>query len=111
VSPLYQHPVNLYITAFLLAVAVLSLVLAVRRFLTAYRRASDTTCALWLTRGLRFVLIGLTAGAWAASFYWNQRWLLIIGLVIICQELYEGAMIAAALRKGARIENGEKGPF
>ncbi len=54
------------------------------------------------------MLIALTAGAWAAGFFWKQPWLLIIGLVIICQELYEGAMIGSALRTGAKIERGEK---
>ncbi len=54
------------------------------------------------------MLISLTAGAWSASFFWNQRWLLIIGLVIICQEIYEGAVISSALRDGAKIEKEKK---
>lgn len=41
----------------------------------------------------------------AASVYWGQTWLLIIGLVILAQELYEGFVLSAALREGQRLEN------
>jgi hypothetical protein len=55
-------------------------------------------------RALRWLLMALTAAAWAAGFFWNQSWLLIIGLIIICQELYEGAILGVVLRTGMRFE-------
>lgn len=105
---LYEHPTNLYLSFTLLVIAVTSLGLCVRRFITAYHHAGQYACAIWFIRGIRCLLIALTAGAWSASFFWNQPWLLIIGLVIICQELYEGVIISSALRSGAKIEKGEK---
>ena len=107
-SFLYEHPTNLYLSFILFVIAVTSLGLCVRRFITAYHHSGQYACAMWFIRGIRCLLIALTAGAWSASFFWNQRCLLIIGLVIICQELYEGAIISSALRSGAKIEKGEK---
>lgn len=105
---LYEQPFNVYISCILLMVAVVSICFSIKRFITAIDHADDYSCSLWFVRGIRFLLISLTAGAWSASFYWNQRWLLIIGLVIICQEIYEGAVIGSALRDGAEIEKGNK---
>jgi hypothetical protein len=48
----------------------------------------------------------LTAAALAAGFFWGQSWLLIIGLVILSQELYEGFILGAALRTGRQVEKG-----
>ncbi len=107
-SFLYGHPINLYLSFTLSVIAVISLVLCVRRFITAYCHSGQYACAIWFIRGIRSMLITLTAVAWAAGFFWKQPWLLIIGLVIICQELYEGAIIGFALRTGAKIERGEK---
>ena len=106
-SFLYEHPINLYISISLLVIAVVSIALSIKRFIAAYCHSEEYACSLWFIRGIRFLLISLTAGAWSASFFWNQRWLLIIGLVIICQEIYEGAVISSALRDGAKIEKGD----
>ncbi len=105
---LFEHPISLYFSLALLLIAVASMGLTIQRFITAYRHAGKYCCATWFVRGIRCLLVSLTACAWSAGFYWNQRWLLIIGLVIICQELYEGLIISSALRSGAKIEQGEK---
>ena len=105
---LYEHPGNVYIGTLLLAIAVAALVGSVKRLVTAYRHADDYTCSLWFIRGLRCLLIAATTGSWSASFFFNQRWLFIIGLIILCQEMYEGAVISSALRDGAKIEKGGK---
>ena len=105
---LYEHPLNLYVATFFFVIAVVSLAACIKRLITAYHHAGDYSCSLWFIRGIRFLLISLTAGAWSASFFWNQRWLFIIGLVIICQEIYEGAIISAALRDGAKLEAGRR---
>jgi len=107
-SFLYQHPINLYLSITLFVIAVIMLGLCVRRFITAFQNSGQYTSAISFIRGIRCLLIALTAGAWSAGFYWNKRWLLVIGLVIICQELYEGIIISSALRSGAKVEKGEK---
>ena len=84
--------------------AVGSLRFSIIRFISAYNTRGEYASSLWLVRGIRFLLIGLTAAAWAAGFYWEQPWLLMIGLVIICQELFEGVILGIALRKGNAIE-------
>ncbi len=105
---LYEPPINLYISFILLVIAVVSIAFSIKRFITAYHHVNEYTCSLWFIRGIRFLLISLTSGAWSASFFLNERWLFIIGLVIICQEIYEGAIISSALRDGAKIEKGSK---
>jgi len=104
---LYQPPLNLYLTAALSVISIISIVLCVQRFRTAYHDPEEYSCATWFIKGIRSLLISLTAGAWAAGLFWNQRWLFIIGLVIICQELWEGAILSSLLRKGIKIDKGE----
>jgi hypothetical protein len=86
--------------------SIVALGLCICRLRMAYRLAGQYACAIWLVRGIRCLIIALTAAAWAAGFYWQQGWLLIIGLVILAQELYEGFVLSSALRDGLRIENG-----
>jgi len=101
---LLTSPVNLYISAVLLMIAVVSFYFCIQRFISAYSTRGKYISALWFIRGIRFLLIALTAATWSAGFFWNQSWLLIIGLVIICQELFEGVILSSALRKGNAIE-------
>ena len=103
----FTPPVSQMIAGGLLGVAILSGVLCVRRFLRAWF-TNDMVRAHWLLRTLRCLLMALTAAAWAAAFWWNRPWLLIIGLVILGQELYEGAVLGALLRSGRRLEQASK---
>lgn len=103
---LFQTPFNLHLAALLAGTALLAALLGIHRFRKAYTLAGEYRCAIWFVRGIRCLIITLTAAAWAAGFYWQQSWLLIIGLVILAQELYEGFVLSAALRDGNRIETG-----
>ena len=105
-SIFFQPPVGIGLAVLLAGVAAVSAALCIQRFRTAYRLAGQYSCAIWFVRGIRCLIISLTAAAWAAGFYWQQHWLLIVGLVILAQELYEGFVLSAALREGLRIENG-----
>ena len=107
---LFEPPWNRLIAGGLLGTAGLFMSLCVRRFMLAYRQSGGLSSAQWFVRAIRCLLIALTATAWAAGFFWGQSWLLIIGLIIICQELYEGAILGSALRTGQQIEKGET-PF
>ncbi len=102
----FQPPIGTGVAVLLAGVAILATVLCIQRFRIAYRLAGQYACAIWFVRGIRCLIIALTATAWAAGFYWQQRWLLIVGLVILAQELYEGFVLSSALRDGLRIENG-----
>ncbi len=105
---LFQPPIGIGLAFCLAGVAVLAAALCIQRLKTAYRLAGEYSCAIWLVRGIRCLIIALTATAWAAGFYWQQSWLLIVGLVILAQELYEGFVLSSALREGLRIENGRE---
>ncbi len=105
-----QPPINMWLAGGLVGIALAALVLSLRRFGFACRQTEDLTAAQWLVRAMRWLIIGLTAAAWAAGFLWGQSWLLIIGLVILSQELYEGFILGAVLRTGRRVEKGAS-PF
>lgn len=94
-------PLAMVLAAMVGAAAVLSL----RRFRRAYREAGHYCGAVWFVRGIRCLIIALTGATWAAGLYGGQTWLLIIGLVILAQELYEGFVLGAALWEGQRLEN------
>lgn len=102
----FQPPMGTGLAVLLAGGAILAAALCIQRFRTAYRLAGQYACAIWFVRGIRCLIIALTAAAWAAGFYWQQPWLLIVGLVILAQELYEGFVLSAALRQGLRIEDG-----
>ena len=51
-----------------------------------------------IVKGLRGLVISITALAWAAGVYWGQGWLFIIGLIILAQELYEMGVITLIIR-------------
>lgn len=103
---LFHPPIRTGLVILLTGVAFLAVLLCIQRFRKAYGLAGDYACAVWFVRGLRCLIVALTASAWAAGFYWQQRWLLIVGFVILAQELYEGFVLSSALRDGLRIENG-----
>ncbi|MDJ0721195.1 MAG: hypothetical protein QNJ04_06175 [Desulfobacterales bacterium] len=105
---LFQPPIGTGMAVILAGVAILAIVLCIQRFRVAYRLAGQYACAIWFVRGIRCLIIALTATAWAAGLYWQQHWLLIIGLVILAQELYEGFVLSSALRDGLRFENGSR---
>ncbi len=102
----FQPPVGIGLAFLLAGVAILAAALCIQRFRTAIRLAGQYASAIWFVRGIRCLIIALTAATWAAGFYWQQNWLLIVGLVILAQELYEGFVLSAALREGLRIEDG-----
>jgi hypothetical protein len=92
------------VTLLLSGVAVGAGLFCLQRFRRAYRLAGRYGSAVWLVRGIRCLIIALTAAAGAAGVFWGQSWLLVVGLVILAQELYEGFVLSAALREGQRLE-------
>jgi hypothetical protein len=104
-SILFQPPIGIVLAVLLAGAATLAAILSIQRFRTAYRLAGQYACAIWFVRGIRCLIIALTAMAWAAGFYYQQRWLLVIGLVILAQELYEGFVLSSALRDGMQFES------
>lgn len=101
IPPVLTVPLTLLLAGTAVGAAALSL----QRFRRAYRLAGQYGSAVWFVRGIRCLIIALTAAAWAAGIHWGQTWLLIIGLVILGQELYEGFVLSSALREGQRLEN------
>ena len=104
---LFQTALNGPLAFLLAGISLMAAMQTVVRFRKAYHLAGHYRCAIWFVRGIRCLIITLTAAAWAAGFYWQQGWLLIIGLVVLGQELYEGFVLSAALRDGDKIENGQ----
>lgn len=102
---LFEPPLKHLLAGGLLATASLFVTLSIKRFILAYRRAGRLASAQWVVRAMRCLIVALTAGAWAAAFFWHQSWLLIVGVVILGQELYEMAILGVVLRRGMRTEN------
>jgi hypothetical protein len=105
VNLLYTPPVNLILSGLLLITAIGFLWRSIGKFMSAYQHAGKYCSSIFFIRGIRNLLLSLTAGVWAASLFWSIRWLFIIGLIIICQELYEGAILSTVLKRGEQLEN------
>lgn len=104
---LYQPLLNNILSMVLFSISMISLFLSVRSFRRAYHLRGEYSCATWILRGIRFLLICLAGLAWTASLFWAQTWLFIISLVIICQEMFEGLILSQILKTGEQIEKGQ----
>ncbi len=103
---LFQSPLSDMLAFLLFSVSMITLIKSVRGFRRAYQLRGEYACAIWILRSIRFLLISLALLAWAAGIFWAQTWLLIISLVIIAQEIYEGAVLSQILKMGNEIEEG-----
>jgi hypothetical protein len=105
---LYTPALNTLLSMILLGIAGASFWLCIQKFHAAVRHSGDYLSAAFIVRGIRWLVIALTALAWSAGFLWGAQWLFIIGLVFLGQELYECAFLAATLRGGVGMEKGGK---
>ena len=95
---LFEPPVSHILAALLVLAAAYAAVAGIRVMSTALRRGD----ALRLIRGIRVLILGLVAGLAALSFAIGNTGFLVIGLLILAEELYETATLAAIIRLGDR---------
>ena len=93
---LYEPPVSHILTALLVLAGPYAAVAGVRMMRTALRRGD----ALHLIRGIRILILGLVTGLAALTFATGNTGFLVIGLLILAEELYETGMLAAIIRLG-----------
>ena len=63
----------------------------------AVRRADDPASARRAGRGIRGLVIGVAAWAFAAGLLLEQTWLLVFGAVFLAEELYETGVLLLVL--------------
>jgi hypothetical protein len=95
---LFEPPVSHIVTALLVLTGAGAAVASIRMMSTALRRGD----ALRLIRGIRVLILGLVAGLAALAFATGNTGFLVIGLVILAEELYETGTLAAIIRLGDR---------
>jgi hypothetical protein len=66
--------------------------------------------ALHLIRGIRVLIIGLVAALSALSIASANSGFLIVGLLILAEEIYETGTLAAIIRLGDRPPRTERAP-
>jgi len=69
----------------------------------AVRNGDDGASSLWLTRGIRGLVVAIAAWALAAGLCFAQTWLLVFGAVFLTEELYETGVVIAVLRWSHRV--------
>ena len=94
----FEPPVSHILTALLVLAGAYAAVTGVRMMSTALRRGD----ALRLIRGIRVLILGLVAGLAALTFATGNTGFLVMGLLILAEELYETATLAAIIRLGDR---------
>ena len=95
---LYEPPVSHILTALLVLTAAGAGVAGIRTMSIALRRGN----ALRLIRGIRVLILGLVAGLAALTFATGNTGFLVIGLLILAEEIYETGTLAAIIRLGDR---------
>ena len=106
---LYDPPVSHILTAFLVLAGAGTGVLGVTLMSAALRCGN----ALRLIRGIRVLILGLVAGLASLTFATGNTGYLVIGLLILAEEIYETATLAAIIRLGDRpaaLGSGMPGP-
>ena len=95
---LYEPPVSHILTALLVLAGAYAAVTSIRMMSTALRRGD----ALHLIRGIRVLILGLVAGLAALTFAIGNTGFLVMGLLILAEEIYETGTLAAIIRLGDR---------
>ena len=95
---LYEPPVSHTLKALLVLASAYAAVAGVRMMRTALRRGD----ALHLIRGIRVLILGLVTGLAALTFATGNTGFLVIGLLILAEEIYETGVLAAIIRLGDR---------
>ena len=93
---LFEPPVSHVVTALLVLAGICAAVAGIRMMSTALRRGD----ALSLIRGIRVLILSLVAGLAALTFATGNMGFLVIGLLILAEELYETGALAAIIRLG-----------
>jgi hypothetical protein len=70
---LFTPPINQYLSMILLSVCIVFLALCIARFRAAYRNAGQYDASHWFIRGIRCLLISLTAAAWFAALKTGEK--------------------------------------
>lgn len=97
-TTLCEPPVSHTLTALLLLAAACAAVAGARMM----RSALDRGDALHLVRGIRVLILGLIATLAALTVATGKTGFLVIGLLILAEEIYETATLAAIIRLGDR---------
>lgn len=95
---LYDPPVSHILTTLLVLAGAGAGVVGVTMMSAALRRGN----ALHLIRGIRVLILGLVAGLASLTFATGNTGFLVIGLLILAEEIYETATLAAIIRLGDR---------
>jgi hypothetical protein len=95
---LYEPPVSHILAALLVLAGAYAAAAGVGMMSSALGRGD----ALRLIRGIRVLILGLVAGLAALTFAIGNTGFLVIGLLILGEELYETATLAAIIRLGDR---------
>ncbi|CAB5123236.1 hypothetical protein D3OALGA1CA_3359 [Olavius algarvensis associated proteobacterium Delta 3] len=103
---LYNSPIRQGLTLLLMATSMIFACYSFRHFRRVVGKQENADRPMTIVRGLRGLIIALTTLAWAAGIYREQEWLLIIGLVILAQEMYEMGVLSLILRYGHTLSYG-----
>jgi hypothetical protein len=94
----FEPPVSHILTVLLVFAGAYAAVAGVRMMIAALGRGD----ALRLIWGIRVLIIGLVADLAALTFATGNTGFLVIGLLILAEELYETGTLAAIIRLGDR---------
>jgi hypothetical protein len=94
----FEPPVSHTLAALLVLAGAYAAVAGVRMMSAALGRGD----ALHLIRGIRVLILGLVAGLAALTFATGNTGFLVIGLLILAEEIYEIGTLAAIIRLGDR---------
>ena len=100
---LYEPPVNYIVGTALAVLALYGSVAGVSMMRTALARSD----ALRLIRGIRVLIIGFVAALSTVCIASANSGFLIVGLLILAEEIYETGTLAAIIRLGDRPARGE----
>ena len=95
---LFEPPISHTLAALLVLAGAYAAVTGVR-MMSAALRGGD---ALHLIRGIRVLIFGFIAGLAALTFATGNTGFLVIGLLILAEEIYETGALAAIIRLGDR---------
>jgi hypothetical protein len=103
VTGLFQPPFTLVLAVLLSFLAVLFGSNGLRLFRLGLRSGSAWSGPLNIVKGIRSGIVAVIMVGWAACFFLEQTSALVIGAVILGEEIYETGVLILIVRFGQRM--------
>ena len=98
-SLLYQYPFDSILAVICILLAAFAFRRGAKLFARGLKNPEHPLQTLWVVRGFRNGIIGLSLIAFAGGVYFHKSWPLIVGAIFLGEELLETGIMIFVLKR------------